>query len=318
MDLTRRTFKGITVTRRSDGYIDATAACQACGKEFKAYNQLKCAQEYLACLSATLNKSIDNLVFSVKGTGTWVHPAVALDLGRWLSCEFAVWLDLWFLEQQQQNAGVVVQTQQQSSSSPFKPVSFANMYRNQLPAISNEADLQAVVVREIERTHPNLILVPGMPPMPDEAQRKVFFQMGYQKGQPDLLILHRSEDYVGLAIEFKHPGWDRQPSEEQQQWLLHLKSQGWQTVVTNDVFAAIRAVDEFARHLWVKCTCGCNTLFRSQRALCLHRDRKRKFEEVEEELIRNNNNNAVVVVPPAAAASSSSSGTEKEDNTVVV
>ena len=30
--------------------------------------------------------------------GTWVHPQVAVDLARWTSAHFAVWMDGWFLE----------------------------------------------------------------------------------------------------------------------------------------------------------------------------------------------------------------------------
>jgi hypothetical protein len=31
--------------------------------------------------------------------GTWVHPRLAVDLARWISPEFAVWMDGWILGQ---------------------------------------------------------------------------------------------------------------------------------------------------------------------------------------------------------------------------
>ena len=31
--------------------------------------------------------------------GTWIHPQLAVDLARWVSAPFAVWMDGWFLEQ---------------------------------------------------------------------------------------------------------------------------------------------------------------------------------------------------------------------------
>jgi hypothetical protein len=37
------------------------------------------------------------------GGGTWVHPQVAVDLARWISAPFAVWMDGWFLESIQQS-----------------------------------------------------------------------------------------------------------------------------------------------------------------------------------------------------------------------
>jgi hypothetical protein len=36
------------------------------------------------------------------GGGTWVHLQVAVDLARWISAPFAVWMDGWFLESIQQ------------------------------------------------------------------------------------------------------------------------------------------------------------------------------------------------------------------------
>jgi hypothetical protein len=30
--------------------------------------------------------------------GTFVHPQVAVDLARWISAPFAVWMDGWFLQ----------------------------------------------------------------------------------------------------------------------------------------------------------------------------------------------------------------------------
>jgi hypothetical protein len=30
--------------------------------------------------------------------GTWIHPRLAVDLARWISPAFAVWMDGWFLE----------------------------------------------------------------------------------------------------------------------------------------------------------------------------------------------------------------------------
>ena len=38
------------------------------------------------------------------GGGTWVHPQIAVDLARWISAPFAVWMDGWFLESVQQSA----------------------------------------------------------------------------------------------------------------------------------------------------------------------------------------------------------------------
>ena len=45
-----------------------------------------------------------------QGGGTWVHPRVAVDLARWISAPFAVWMDGWFLESLQQTQPAPVET----------------------------------------------------------------------------------------------------------------------------------------------------------------------------------------------------------------
>lgn len=201
---------------------------------------------------------------------------MAIDVARWLSPDFAVWMDGWILEQINK------------PSEPPKlhfPVSFRDCFLHQLPPVRVEADVHAVAVREIRRKYPSLKLVPGMPPMPDASQRDVFFQMGYTKGQPDLLIPHRSGDFVGLALEFKHPGFppEEKVTEEQRDYLATLEKQGWKTFVGNNVFDIVGVVGEFCRSLHVECDCGCGTLWKSKRALAAHKDRKRKFLQEETE-----------------------------------
>jgi hypothetical protein len=54
-----------------------------------------------------------SLCLSLKGgshQGTWVHPQVAVDLARWISAPFAVWMDRWFLENIQQASEAPVET----------------------------------------------------------------------------------------------------------------------------------------------------------------------------------------------------------------
>lgn len=105
-----RTWNDAPISRRdSDGYADATAMCQANGKLWKNYHQNDRTTEYIQALSDSLGLPTTELVRTTATgpnhlRGTWVHPRLAVDLARWLSPQFAVWMDGWFLEQLQQPA----------------------------------------------------------------------------------------------------------------------------------------------------------------------------------------------------------------------
>jgi hypothetical protein len=99
-----RTWNDAPITRRdSDGYADATAMCQANGKLWGHYQENSRTTDYIQALAESTGISPRNLVLSVKGgpahlQGTWIHPRLAVDLARWISPAFAVWMDGWFLE----------------------------------------------------------------------------------------------------------------------------------------------------------------------------------------------------------------------------
>ncbi len=100
-----RTWNDAPISRRDgDGYADATAMCQANGKLYADYQRLDRTAAYLQALAASLGIPADQLVITTTTgpnhlRGTWVHPRLAVDLARWLSPQFAVWMDGWFLEQ---------------------------------------------------------------------------------------------------------------------------------------------------------------------------------------------------------------------------
>lgn len=79
--------------------------CKANGKQWSGYFRTDRATQYLEALSSSLQIRIDEL-YQVKeggnGGGTWVHHQVALDLARWISADFAVWMDAEFLERMSQ------------------------------------------------------------------------------------------------------------------------------------------------------------------------------------------------------------------------
>ncbi len=99
--LVSRSWNGTSITRRTtDGYVNATAMCKANKKRWSDYRESDRCQQYLDALSQTTEIPVFDLIEARQGQGggTWVHPQVAVDLARWISAPFAVWMDGWFLE----------------------------------------------------------------------------------------------------------------------------------------------------------------------------------------------------------------------------
>lgn len=104
LDLIPHPEEGIIIYQRPlDGYINATAMCQAAGKMWGHYNSLASTPAFLAALSSDIGIPISEIVQSIKGgdprhQGTWVHPQVAIHLAQWLSAAFAVKVSKWVFE----------------------------------------------------------------------------------------------------------------------------------------------------------------------------------------------------------------------------
>jgi hypothetical protein len=105
-DLETRIWNGQPIQRRADGYINATAMAKAAGRHLPHYMANARSNEYLQELSAVVGIPTTGpcgLVRTIQGgrpdlQGTWVHPRLAVDIARWASPAFAVWMDGWVLE----------------------------------------------------------------------------------------------------------------------------------------------------------------------------------------------------------------------------
>lgn len=101
LELIPHQAQGATIYQRpEDGYINATAMCQAAGKLFGHYRSNTATEGFLGALSADIGIPISALVQSLKGgeprlQGTWVHPQVAIHLAQWCSPEFSVKVSKW-------------------------------------------------------------------------------------------------------------------------------------------------------------------------------------------------------------------------------
>ncbi len=100
-DLIPHKAQGAVIYQRpADGYINATAMCQASGKLWADYRRLRTTEAFLEALETDMGIPISTLVQSIKGgdirfQGTWVHPQIAINLAQWCSPEFAVKVSQW-------------------------------------------------------------------------------------------------------------------------------------------------------------------------------------------------------------------------------
>lgn len=100
-DLIPHQAQGATIYQRpADGYINATAMCQASGKRFHDYARLGTSTDFLDALATETGIPASALTQSIRGgdprlQGTWVHPQVAIHLAQWCSAEFAVKVSQW-------------------------------------------------------------------------------------------------------------------------------------------------------------------------------------------------------------------------------
>ncbi|MFG1206300.1 KilA-N domain-containing protein [Xanthobacter flavus] len=104
LDLIPHETGGFIIHQRpKDGYINATAMCQAADKEWKHYNENKTHKAFFSVLATEVGIPTSELIQTLRGghphlQGTWVHPRVAIHLAQWLSPEFAVQVSGWVFD----------------------------------------------------------------------------------------------------------------------------------------------------------------------------------------------------------------------------
>ena len=109
----KRPDERLVIERRdSDGYFNGTNLCAAFKKRLKDYLQAQRVSAYLDALAQSLisktgfpvldfaqaRASLVQVQHGGANRGSWIHERVAVDLARWLSPDFAVWMDGWVLE----------------------------------------------------------------------------------------------------------------------------------------------------------------------------------------------------------------------------
>jgi hypothetical protein len=280
MELSTRTWETLPVSRRNaDGWFDVTKMCKSVGdRQFFDYQKTTRGAEYIKALASFLE--VSSVVHVTRGgslQGTWVHPRVAIDVARWLSPHFAVWIDGWVLDFTF------------SVSPPLEVPALLEdhrLYQDQF-VMRTELQLHEKVVKFIRKRYPGLLLMPGLGETGTTSEvRLANWRKGYQAGSPDLLVVHRHPKFTGLALEFKHPGGLGTTSELQTEFLNAMKSQGLMVMISQSYDDIIIAVADYMRDASVVCP-ECRKCFTSLSGLgnhvrTVHRKKRGRDEPPEE------------------------------------
>ena len=125
---------------------------------------------------------------------------------------------------------------------------------NKMIMISNEKELHYKVVNLIRNYYPDAILVAGLGENQDtEDKRLDSFKKGYQRGQPDLIILDYHRDYKGLCIEFKSPTNVYEVSESQLKMKEKYKKNNYAFILSNDYDSIAKKIHKYMAGVRIPC-----------------------------------------------------------------
>ena len=138
---------------------------------------------------------------------------------------------------------------------------------NKMIMISNEKELHYKVVNLIRKYYPNAILVAGLGENQDSEEKRIdSYCKGYQRGQPDLMILNYHCEYKGLCIEFKSPTNYYSISESQVKTKSQYKKNDFAFITSNDYDSISKKIHDYMKGVripceyCIKCFCGRETL----------------------------------------------------------
>ena len=95
------------------------------------------------------------------------------------------------------------------------------------------------------------------------------YNLGYQKGSPDLIIQNLHKVYSGFAIEFKSPRGYGELSEHQNVMLQEYTNNGFKVLVSNDYDEIIKEIIHYFDEVRIKCN-HCSRKFKSLKTLKNH------------------------------------------------
>ena len=141
---------------------------------------------------------------------------------------------------------------------------------NKMIMISNEKELHYKVVNLIKNYYPNAILVAGLGENQDAEEKRLdSFQKGYQRGQPDLMILDFHKEYKGLCIEFKSPTNNYVVTESQLKMKDKYKKNDYAYIISNDYDKISKLIHKYMAGVRIPCE-YCSKAFCNKKTLSSH------------------------------------------------
>ena len=141
---------------------------------------------------------------------------------------------------------------------------------NKMIMISNEKELHYKVVNLIRNYYPDSLLVAGLGENQDtEDKRLDSYKKGYQRGQPDLMILDYHKYYKGLCIEFKSPTNNYEVSESQIKMKEKYCKNEYAFILSNDYDKISKLIHKYMAGVRIPCE-YCSKAFRKTKTLNSH------------------------------------------------
>ena len=141
---------------------------------------------------------------------------------------------------------------------------------NKMIMISNEKELHYKVVNLIRNYYPDAMLVAGLGENQDTEQKRLdSWKKGYQRGQPDLMILNYHKDYQGLCIEFKSPTNNYEISESQLKMKDKYKKNNYAYILSNDYDYICKKIHKYMSGVRIPCE-YCSKAFCNKKTLSSH------------------------------------------------
>ena len=141
---------------------------------------------------------------------------------------------------------------------------------NKMFKIENEMDLHSKVVELIRNFYPNAIMVPGLGENQDTPEKRInSWKKGYQRGQPDLIVLDYHKDYQGLCIEFKSPTNNYEVSESQLKMKEKYCQNNYAFILSNDYDKISKLIHKYFAGVRIPCE-YCTKAFRNKKTLNTH------------------------------------------------
>ena len=154
----------------------------------------------------------------------------------------------------------------------LKPKTISNYH---VMYLTNEFELQKNVIvflRQHEQRHHLNIVVP-LGEMQDTKEKRLdAYTLGYNKGQPDILLNNQSIHHVGLIIELKNPNGKGELKPEQCEIIKRYRDDNYKIIVSNDFAEIISKLTRWFNHLRLPCR-FCNSKFKTTKS----RDNHIKF-----------------------------------------